>query len=57
MIVGLREMYTIPNDLAPSPVVGEFTTQVRVGQFDLQFTFQYESMQIWFKGNPCQWII
>lgn len=32
-------MYRIPNDLDLSPVVGEFTTQVRVGQFDLQFTF------------------
>ena len=32
-------MYRIPNELDLSPVVGEFTTQVRVGQFDLQFTF------------------
>jgi hypothetical protein len=32
-------VYRIPNDLDLSPVVGEFTTQVRVGQFDLQFTF------------------
>lgn len=32
-------MYRIPKDLDLSPVVGEFTTQVRVGQFDLQFTF------------------
>ena len=32
-------MYRIPDDLDLSPVVGEFTTQVRVGQFDLQFTF------------------
>ncbi len=32
-------MYRIPADLDLSPVVGEFTTQVRVGQFDLQFTF------------------
>src|SRR3954453_23085130 len=32
-------MYRIPKDLNLSPVVGEFTTQVRVGQFDLQFTF------------------
>lgn len=32
-------MYRIPPDLDLSPVVGEFTTQVRVGQFDLQFTF------------------
>lgn len=32
-------MYRIPKDLDLSPVVGQFTTQVRVGQFDLQFTF------------------
>lgn len=32
-------MYRIPSDLDLSPVVGEFTTQVRVGAFDLQFTF------------------
>ena len=32
-------MYRIPKELNLSPVVGEFTTQVRVGQFDLQFTF------------------
>lgn len=32
-------MYRIPKELDLSPVVGEFTTQVRVGQFDIQFTF------------------
>jgi hypothetical protein len=32
-------MYRIPKELDLSSVVGEFTTQVRVGQFDLQFTF------------------
>lgn len=32
-------MYGIPKDLDLSPVVGEFATQVMVGQFDLQFTF------------------
>jgi hypothetical protein len=32
-------MYRIPADLDLTPVVGQFTTQVRVGQFDLQFTF------------------
>ena len=32
-------MYRIPDDLDLSRVVGEFTTQVRVGRFDLQFTF------------------
>lgn len=31
-------MYGIPQDLDLSPIVGEFTTQLRVGQFDLQFT-------------------
>ena len=32
-------MYGIPADLDLSPLVGEVTTQVRVGQFDLQFSF------------------
>jgi hypothetical protein len=32
-------MYRIPADLDLTLVVGEFTTQVRVGQFDIQFTF------------------
>jgi hypothetical protein len=32
-------MYRIPDNLDLSPVIGEFTTQVRVGQYDLQFTF------------------
>ena len=32
-------MYRIPKDLDLSPVVGRFTTQLKVGQFDLQFTF------------------
>lgn len=32
-------MYRIPKELDLSPVVGQVTTQVRVGQFDLQFTF------------------
>jgi hypothetical protein len=32
-------MYRIPKELDLSAVVGKFTTQVRVGQFDLQFTF------------------
>jgi len=31
-------MYKIPKDLDLSPVIGEFTTQIRVGQFDIQFT-------------------
>jgi hypothetical protein len=32
-------MYRIPRNLDLSPVVGEFTTQIRVGQFDVQFSF------------------
>ncbi|MFT3685886.1 MAG: hypothetical protein QM783_13355 [Phycisphaerales bacterium] len=32
-------MYRIPKDLDLSAVVGEFTTQVCVGQFDMQFSF------------------
>lgn len=32
-------MNRIPKDLDLSPIVGQFTTQVHVGQFDLQFTF------------------
>jgi hypothetical protein len=40
-------MYRIPDDLDLSPVVGEFTTQVRVGQFDLQFTFGLVSFSVW----------
>jgi hypothetical protein len=32
-------MYRIPVNLNLSSVIGQFTTQVRVGQFDLQFTF------------------
>lgn len=32
-------MYRISHELDLSPVVGEFTTQLRVGRFDLQFTF------------------
>ncbi len=32
-------MYHLPDNLPLSGVVGEFTTQIRVGQFDVQFTF------------------
>lgn len=32
-------MYRIPTDLDLSSLIGEFTTQIRVGQFDLQITF------------------
>jgi len=31
-------MYRIPKDLDLSPIVGDFTTQLRVGQYDIQFT-------------------
>lgn len=37
--VELQNMYRFPKELDLSSVVGEFTTQLRVGQFDLQFTF------------------
>lgn len=37
--VELQNMYRFPKGLDLSSVVGEFTTQLRVGQFDLQFTF------------------
>ena len=39
-------MYRIPKELDLSPVVGEFTTQVCVGQFDLQFTLGPVSFMI-----------
>ena len=45
-------MYRIPNNLDLSPVVGQFTTQVRVGQFDLQFTFGPVSFAVQFPVNP-----
>ncbi len=32
-------MYRIPKELDLSLAIGEFTTQIRVGQFDLQFSF------------------
>jgi len=31
-------MYRIPKELDLSPIVGDFTTQIKIGQFDLQFT-------------------
>ncbi len=34
-----KTMYRIPSSLDLRQAVGEFTTQVRVGQFDIQFTF------------------
>lgn len=39
-------MYDIPEDLDLSPLVGEFTTQLRVGQFDLQLTLGSVSFAI-----------
>ena len=39
-------MYRIPKEIDLSPVVGEFTTQIRVGQFDLQFTFGKVSFSV-----------
>lgn len=36
---GRTSIYRIPTNLDLSWAIGEFTTQVRVGQFDLQFTF------------------
>ena len=44
-------MYRIPKELDLSPVVGQFTTQLRVGQFDLQFTFGKVSFGIWSPVN------
>ncbi len=35
----MPSMYGVPQDLDLSAVMGESTTQVRVGQYDLQFTF------------------
>jgi hypothetical protein len=32
-------VYRVPSDLDLSAIVGQFTTQIRVGQFDVQFTF------------------
>lgn len=32
-------MYRVPKDLDLSKVIGEFTTQIRVGKYDIQFTF------------------
>ncbi|MFN8702532.1 MAG: hypothetical protein ACK5X0_10445 [Rhodospirillales bacterium] len=32
-------MYRIPSDLNLSKVIGQFTTQLCVGQFDIQFSF------------------
>ncbi|KAA3614559.1 MAG: hypothetical protein DWQ01_00610 [Planctomycetota bacterium] len=32
-------MYRVPPDLDLSPVIGKHTTQIGVGQFDLQITF------------------
>jgi hypothetical protein len=44
-------MYRIPKDLDLSPVVGQFTTQLKVGQFDLQFSFGDVNFAIWSPVN------
>lgn len=31
-------MYGVPKEMDLTPIIGEFTSQLRVGQFDLQFT-------------------
>ncbi len=31
-------MYRFPKELDLSPIIGEFTTQIRVGQWDIQFS-------------------
>jgi hypothetical protein len=41
-------MYKIPKDLDLSSVVGEFTTQLRVGPNDLQFTFGHNAHTVHF---------
>ncbi len=52
MIVGFNaegaNMYRIPKDLDLSQIVGTFTTQLRVGQFDLQFTLGDPHHQVTF---------
>lgn len=40
-------MHRIPEDLDLSPAVGESTTQICVGQFELQFTFGPVCFVIW----------
>lgn len=40
-------MYGIPKGLDLSPIVGEFTTQFRVGPADLQFTIGKSNFSIW----------
>lgn len=39
-------MYRIPKELDLSPIIGSFSTQLRVGQFDLQFSFGSVSFMI-----------
>ena len=39
-------MYRIPKELDLSPVVGEFTTQIHIGQYDIQLTFGKVSFAI-----------
>lgn len=39
-------MYQIPDDLDLSLIIGTFTTQISVGQFDIQFVFGEASFAI-----------
>ncbi len=39
-------MYRVPKELDLSPIIGESTSQLRVGQFDLQFTLGVVSFSI-----------
>jgi hypothetical protein len=38
-IAALVTMYRIPQELDLSKIIGQIATQIRVGQFDLQFSF------------------
>lgn len=40
-------MYRIPDELALSCVTGEVTTQIRVGKYDLRFSFGRVHFSIW----------
>ena len=44
-------MYRIPAEIDLSPVVGEFTTQIAIGQFDLQFSFGRIRFAVWSPVN------
>jgi len=40
-------MYRIPKDIDLSKIIGEITTQIRVGQFDIQFEIGEVGFSIW----------